>query len=650
MGNTCHKRTKLLEENKENFIYRSSTNFDDTESYKEYFKLIRYRLRRFYEENQNNQFNISLCLDKKDFNSTSSAKKISINPSQKFIYWKDYLLNYLNKQQNRGFIWASELIDSIKSEIFLSENKWLSLFFWQEFEMRTKPKCLQMRVNEHKDSSNTDDNRNSMLSITDRLNGSFVSINTSTLSIGNPTHEYKEYRQKVKSYMNVFKEHVFDIDHPINIVAKSFVRVFSNFINERIKELYSIKNSELEDFHKMSTLITDEIIKCFQKFIIKLQTALRLMYSKTINYQCFIEEKDEFINLITNLIFKEGEMYNKMYELFEVSLYDQVKVLEGKLNELKHTKPEDLGIHEKFCLNEVTFNFQKKLIEDDKINLKSESEEKSDINFKKDYIKKIEEKIEDKKNFMFQESYSDNLPCSNVTMKLNIRSSLASHDKEDQINLYANTDVKLNMNNTKHAINIDSSSTYKGLESEHKTNSMKVFSESSIMHKSLRKEKEKNKFRYSQGSYEAAIKLLKSINKYKVPFEKMMLLATISSEVTECVNNFWADMSKVVTSSLLNIDADELMTIFIYVIIKSQMAELLIHSKLIKEFTTSTTRSTMIGYYYTTVEASLIYILSISDKTELFNREKIRNSLVPNRTTFIDEEVVHSNLVINNQI
>ncbi len=33
-------------------------------------------------------------------------------------------------------------ISYITSEVFLNENKWLSLFFWQEFEIKTKPKCF----------------------------------------------------------------------------------------------------------------------------------------------------------------------------------------------------------------------------------------------------------------------------------------------------------------------------------------------------------------------------------------------------------------------------------------------------------------------------------------------------------------------------
>jgi hypothetical protein len=126
------------------------------------------------------------------------------------------------------------------------------------------------------------------------------------------------------------------------------------------------------------------------------------------------------------------------------------------------------------------------------------------------------------------------------------------------------------------------------------------------------------------------------LERYKVPFEKMILVASISHEITDCVNIFWKDFEKNITPSLLNIDADELMTIFIYIIVKAQFPEVLIHNKIIKEFTTSTSRSTVVGYYYTTLEASLIYILSIKDKNELLDKSKLRRSLMPDKTSYID--------------
>jgi hypothetical protein len=213
-------------------------------------------------------------------------------------------------------------------------------------------------------------------------------------------------------------------------------------------------------------------------------------------------------------------------------------------------------------------------------------------------------------------------------MKLNIKESIASHDLPDNIS----------------ATNIEIQSST--------PNKIRIYSESEIFAKSVKKKKKQSdtakKPKYALAPYEQAIKLLKSINRYKVPFEKMMLIATISSEITECVNVFWKDFEKAMTSSLLNIDADELMTIFIYIIIKSQLADLLVHSKFIKEFTTSTTRSSMIGYYYTTLEASLIYILSVKNKSDMMNIDKFRKSLVPTKSSFIHETEEATVVAINN--
>lgn len=167
---------------------------------------------------------------------------------------------------------------------------------------------------------------------------------------------------------------------------------------------------------------------------------------------------------------------------------------------------------------------------------------------------------------------------------------------------------------------------------------LKVISETDQMTKSLKKAR--NKYIHNYSSYEQAIKMLKSINRYRVPFEKMILIATLASEITECVNEFWKDFENIITSSLLNIDADELMTIFIYVVIKAHMPELLIHSKFIKEFTTSNSRSTMIGYYFTTLEASIIYILSVKDKESLRSKDKenLINTLIPNKNSFMKND------------
>ena len=47
------------------------------------------------------------------------------------------------------------------------------------------------------------------------------------------------------------------------------------------------------------------------------------------------------------------------------------------------------------------------------------------------------------------------------------------------------------------------------------------------------------------------------------------------------------------------------MNIFIYIIFKAKMSDIIVYCKIISLFTTCTTKSSMIGYYYSTFEASI---------------------------------------------
>ena len=71
---------------------------------------------------------------------------------------------------------------------------------------------------------------------------------------------------------------------------------------------------------------------------------------------------------------------------------------------------------------------------------------------------------------------------------------------------------------------------------------------------------------------------------------------------------------------MLNLEIDQLMSIFIYIIIKSQIYDISVHCKIIKSFTTCITKASMIGYYYSTVEASVKYIQSIENVKELIKK------------------------------
>jgi hypothetical protein len=110
MGNS-NKKKKQLSFYDENLVTAKHPTIAIDNNYKQYFDLIKIKQRKFYEENSNSKFNISISLDKRDFHSIALSRRISIEPSQKFIYWKDYLLKYLSKQAAKGYQWSSDLIE-----------------------------------------------------------------------------------------------------------------------------------------------------------------------------------------------------------------------------------------------------------------------------------------------------------------------------------------------------------------------------------------------------------------------------------------------------------------------------------------------------------------------------------------------------------
>ena len=96
--------------------------------------------------------------------------------------------------------------------------------------------------------------------------------------------------------------------------------------------------------------------------MVHLQISLKLFYSRTINYAYFNEEKDELINLITTLLFRTRNIYSTIFDLYKLSLNQELKKISRNFQELKKITPEDLGINKQYCLNITTLNYQEEIL------------------------------------------------------------------------------------------------------------------------------------------------------------------------------------------------------------------------------------------------------------------------------------------------
>ena len=438
-----------------------------TRESEEYFDLINQKLSKETHTQHN---------DHKQYQQTKPSKN-----------WKASLIKYINKQYDLGITWYQEVKDQILKTNFTSETKYLELFLWQKFEMRTKPRCLNYQSTSSTSSSPVDE----------------------SLS------EYELNKEKIKEYIKIFQTHLQNTDHPIAICINIFLNIFCREIKFHIEQIKLIKDiNERKDHSKLvSEAITEQLVL----FIFKLQKCFGYMYSSALAYKFYKKEKEDFITLFTSEFFSHKTLYDLIMELFTLTLENDIQSFTEHLHKLNEVdiQPGDVGVNINFRLDRYT--------------------EKAQVDF---------------------------------LLKNNI-------DLSDEKLIYLNT-----------------------------------------YHK-----------REGYVAYESSIELLKKIVEYQTPFDKISLLASISTDVIDNVMKAWKHLEDSLPKNYLSIDGDELILIFSFIVIKAEMPELLTHLFFIGNFITQDMKSSMIGYYYTTIEASVITVKGV-DVELLREKNKMKKKVI----------------------
>ena len=522
------------------------------------------------------------------------------------------------------------------------------------------------------------DNNYFELDILANLGGSYLEVNEEE-PLDDVTGEYQERRNIVKKYMKVFKDHLFNNrEHPIYQIIYIFNNLFCSYIKNKIKDYENQLEKEVIDQIRFNDLISNleqEITYSLQEVITRMHSAIKLFYSTTINYRFFQEEKDDLINLVTTLFFSTGKLYESLLELYSYSFKEEFEDLQSKLIELKSVKPHKVGIEIRFCLDETTLKLQKNL-KDHKKNNKIETIEEIQTNkemntsFKKMKKAKLFQKIseQNKLNELYtikeKDEEKDENPNSinNTPASKNIKDNgnLLYYFTEETDNIYPKSTKGNKLDyykpirsktkpvflNKEDEFLFDGTSLLEDSRNEiyynpanQMRNSVYNFNNRKLFFPKLFKQL-KNNINFEENRknvlfsknkniidnslsipYLSAIKLMKSLKKYKTPFEKIILIAAINDQIMESVTDFWKDMEPYIEKDYLFIEADEIMSIFLYIIIQTQMPEILLECKIINNFTTKFTKRFSIAYNYTLLEGSLDYISGINDIKELYQKE-----------------------------
>ena len=154
-----------------------------------------------------------------------------------------------------------------------------------------------------------------------------------------PNIECQYNKNKIKDYMEIFKEHLSLKEHPLRLIILQFIKEFAQYINNVIIFYKNNNNS----YKIACDEKANDIINQIQDFIVRMQNVIKLFYSRSISYAYFKDEKDEFLNLVCYIIFNSDKIYQKFFESFESTNEDKMLSLNEKYKMMGDIQPEELG-------------------------------------------------------------------------------------------------------------------------------------------------------------------------------------------------------------------------------------------------------------------------------------------------------------------
>ena len=343
---------------------------------------------------------------------------------------------------------------------------------------------------------------------------------------------------------------------------------------------------------------------------------------KSINYDYFEYEKDEFINLICFILFKYKPLEKSLFKFFELSNKKKQEKLNKNMEVFKNITPREVGISLKFRLDEDTEKFKNSKVGDIKKN-----EDFGIVQYFKNLDVEIKETRTSSTSIATGEmewvsNYRNNRGMSVYTPDKSSDANKSSFINKNDIFIYKVREKKKNR-----------------IERESITSYSEFSKKFDNLEKPLREKIEEDMLDnpsefdiYAEKAnhdpshpYEKAIEFINKIKDYKFPLDKLTIIAIVSAIITDCVDECWKDQKDKLPDNFLKIDSDELLSIYLYIICKMNTKSIYTQLDYIQYFTGTVTKQSLIGYFYTTFEGCLKYIMSIEKKedfTKNINKKK----------------------------
>ena len=616
-------------------------------SSRSYYNLMKKELKKSYDKIIESDFNKNYSIQLKKFEA-EKKKKIYLNDGEiidwksfllfklyvkKTSSWQYYLYNYIQNDLNysnfqiyyfENQIFTEQFFLLSFPQFYLKDSDRLNepiLFLYEQNELKSSYKN-QNKLNKKKEKekrkeiemkkiNETDKNYQKKkieekmylnISPSDTIIQNELNIDIDNLADEKVLNKFNSY--KIREHINLIRKQLESINHhhPINAIIKKFAEFYSDIL---IKEFNSLQNADIRKIEKSKEKLVNEI----KNFIEIISVALKLFYSKTVNYEFFVSERDEFFNLICYILFNEKKFYNSLFNLFNLSNNIKTENFQKKKKEFKEVTPKDAGISVQFRLDDET----EKLKNNNGCIPEKTNKKKEIMTFLE-----ITDISRSRYNSIFSKGDSKGVITSSFASSQSVYikvSNIKMKDFNEDVNKDVNKDVKENIDRKMSVISF-------------KEFTEKINSQTETLKEKIEINLDENPSQLDIPSfydfdlenekkipYGKAIEYIQTMKDYCTPLDKLSIIALTSVLITESIDNFWK--GKKIEKKLLNIDADELMSIYLYITYNMDLPSIYTELDFINYFTGSITKQSMIGYYYTTIEGCLNFIMSAKTKEDL---------------------------------
>ncbi|CAG9322375.1 unnamed protein product [Blepharisma stoltei] len=120
-----------------------------------------------------------------------------------------------------------------------------------------------------------------------------------------------------------------------------------------------------------------------------------------------------------------------------------------------------------------------------------------------------------------------------------------------------------------------------------------------------------------ENAYGASIDKLRDIEKVNSPIEKLNVITKAAVEICNCIDFIWKENDETTQDDLI-IDSDQILSIFMYVVLKAKIKNLRGHVKMIYDFGRKEMQNGSMGYYVITLEACIQQIEMLENQEGFF--------------------------------